>query len=258
MPRVRQTESSERTIDQKIKDLKAVLVEEKKERKKLEKDLDDYRDQLRKENLSEEEKQRLELEKDIAELQLEASKERSREAGKAFSDSMSKAGAQLITDFNRAKNDAIADYLKIQTSMAYGLQGTSRSASEIIKNINSAVSGTGLVKTQNLLSNTNELIRRGISFNVEQRAFLQTLSEDLNMLFDATDGTLVRLINLQRTDLTSQRMAIQANLKEFLTQNYETSTYIVESFKSVSDALFEAQATMGVNSGMQLEAVIQQ
>jgi len=52
-------------------------------------------------------------------------------------------------------------------------------------------------------------------------------------------------------------MAIQASLKTFLNQNYQTSQYIKDGFESVSDALLQAQSLMSANSAMQVEAEVQ-
>jgi len=151
--------------------------------------------------------------------------------------------------------------------MAWALTGSN--ASKSVDNLRDALEGVsrnilgvlgnqGTVKTQQVYENYGKLIKEGILYNAEQRAFLQTLADDLGGIFNATDGSLIRLINLQRTDLTDERLAIQTSLKTFLNQNYETSQYIKDGFTEVSNALLEAQATMTARSGMQLEAVIQQ
>ena len=149
-------------------------------------------------------------------------------------------------------------FLETQSAMAYNLNGTSRSLEGITDNLGKALGGTGLVKQQEVYKNLQNLVNEGILYNVEQRAFLQTISDDLNMVFDASNGSLTRLINLQRVDLSSNRMAIEASLKEFLNQNFETSQYIKDGFANVSNALLEAQSIMNVQSGINLEAVVQQ
>ena len=149
-------------------------------------------------------------------------------------------------------------FLETQSSMAYNLTGTSKSLDDVTGTLGKALGGTGLVKQQAVYENLQDLVNEGIVYNVEQRAFLQTIADDLDLVFNASNGSLTRLINLQRTDLSSNRMAIEASLKEFLNQNYETSQYIKEGFQNVSSALLEAQSIMTTQSGMALESVVQQ
>jgi len=169
--------------------------------------------------------------------------------------------------FKNQVKSAEESFLNQQQAMAWALTGSN--ASKSVDNLRDALEGVsrnilgvlgnqGTVKTQQVYENYGKLIKEGILYNAEQRAFLQTLADDLGGIFNATDGSLIRLINLQRTDLTDERLAIQTSLKTFLNQNYETSQYIKDGFTEVSNALLEAQATMTARSGMQLEAVIQQ
>ena len=165
------------------------------------------------------------------------------------------AGIESLTS---AIDKTIDKFLDTQESMAYNLNGTGVTINKLNESLSKALAGTGIVKQEEVYNHLSELVRNGIIYNVEQRAFLATLSEDLGMMFDATDGSLVRLINLQRKDLTDERMAIQSSLKTFLNQNYETSQYIVQSFQTVSSSLLEAQSFMGAQASMQLEATVQQ
>lgn len=149
-------------------------------------------------------------------------------------------------------------FISSQESMAYGLEGSTRTLSGITESLSKAINGSGLVKQEAVYNNLSKLVDAGIIYNVEQRAFLQTIADDLGGIFDTTNGSLTRLINLQRQDLTSNRMAIRSSLKEFLNQNYETSQYIKEGFQNVSNALLEAQSLMDSKSAMAMEAVLQQ
>lgn len=174
------------------------------------------------------------------------------------SESINKAMDQTITNIKSSFDKITSDFIATQESMAYGLSGSNKSFSGLVDTLNQSIGATGIVKQQRVYENLNSLVKSGILYNVEQRAFLQTLSDDLGMMFNATDGTLTRLINLQRKDLSDERVAIEASLKEYLNQNYQTSQYIKDGFTTVSNALIEAQATMDSPDAMQLEAVVQQ
>ena len=184
----------------------------------------------------------------------EEKKKVEKENAKAWATTITSVGSKLKGTLESTMND----FVRVQESMAYNLNGTDRSLREVSNTLNRAIQGTGVVKQQEVYNNLTKLITNGIVFNAEQRAYLQTLSNDLGMVFDVSNGSLTRLINLQRKDLSSNRMAIEYSLKEFLNQNYQTSQYIKEGFEGVSQALIEAQSLMASDTAMELEAVLQQ
>ena len=53
------------------------------------------------------------------------------------------------------------------------------------------------VSQQKVLENMATMINEGILYNVEQRAFLQTIAKDIATTFDAANGTLLQLIRIQ-------------------------------------------------------------
>ena len=169
--------------------------------------------------------------------------------------------ASMLTSVFAKQRQQLESYMTslntMRESIAYGIRGTNASLSSIVNNINAAVGASNVVKQENLYRNLQSLIESGIVYNAEQRAYLTTLSEDLGMAFRADNASLARLVNLHREDMSSQRMAIEASLKTFLNQNYQTSQYIKQGFESVSNALFEAQALMSTSEAMNFEAVIQ-
>ena len=44
------------------------------------------------------------------------------------------------------------------------------------------------------------MVGKGIAFNVEQRAFLDTISEKIATTFEATDASLLKLVRIQQAD----------------------------------------------------------
>ena len=162
-----------------------------------------------------------------------------------------------VKDLKSSIDSTMKEFISSQESMAYNLNGTSRSLSDVTSTLSNAIGTTGIVQQKKVYENLTALVRQGIVNNAEQRAYLQTLSDDLGMIFDVNNGALTRLIRLQNADLTSHRMAIQASLKEFLNQNYRTSEYIHEGFQQVSESLLEAQSLMSATNAVGLESTIQ-
>lgn len=176
---------------------------------------------------------------------------------KLLSKSINSGLASGVSSIRNTLDSITNSYIEARDKMAYNLNGYNRSINEITDHLTNSLTLVNTVNHQNVFNKLTEMVGKGILYNVEQRAFLQSLSEDLDMVFNATDGTLTRLINIQQKDLSANRMAIEASLKEFLNQNYKTSQYIKDGFVGVSNSLIEAQSLMTTTTGMQMEATVQ-
>ena len=148
-------------------------------------------------------------------------------------------------------------YLKAQQSLAAHLSGSSTSLNDMMNKLQSTLSTTSIVKQQDVFNNLANLVKSGISYNVEQRAFLQTLAKDIDMTFDNWTSSMNQLVRLQNADTTANRLAIEYSLQQFLNENYKTSEYITSSFAEVSNALLSAQSTMTSSNAMTFEAAVQ-
>ena len=101
------------------------------------------------------------------------------------------------------------------------------------------------VKQENIVSNLETLVGKGISYNIEQRAFLMTVKDKIATTFDAADGTLLRLIRIQQADSTAGRLGMESALNAFLNEMYETSEYLTDLASTVRGSLDEVEALMG-------------
>ena len=154
--------------------------------------------------------------------------------------------------------EAVMDrFMETQQSMAYNLIGTGKTLKDVKDDLTEALNGRGIVRIEDVYKKIGGYVKDGIVYNAEQRAYLATLVEEVGLHFNVTSASLLRLVNLQRTDLTSSRLAVADSLKEYLNQNYETSQYIKDGFEKVSDALLEAQSLMNPTAGMELESTLQ-
>lgn len=108
-----------------------------------------------------------------------------------------------------------------------------------------------------MLSSLNELVAQGISYNLEQRAFLQTVTDKVVTTFNALDGTLLAMVRLQQQDTTQARMGMEAQLTKYLNSTYEDSSYLNSLYDTVTGNLFEAESQLGRNASIELEYVVQ-
>ena len=114
-----------------------------------------------------------------------------------------------------------------------------------------------LIKQESVVSNLEKLVGQGISFDVEQRAFLETIKDTIATTFEAADGTLLRLVRIQQQDTTAARLGMESALTSFLNNMYETTEYMQSVAKSVRTSLKEAEALMGSKSAAAFEYQVQ-
>ena len=163
----------------------------------------------------------------------------------------------LGNSLKNALDKSISDYVSSIEKLSYSLNGNLRNYSDITSNLNKVLGGQNLVSQERSFRNLSDIINKGIVNNPEQKAFLQSLSQDLGMQFNVSNDTMRQLIRIQSDDSTANRMAIEYSLNEFLVQNYKTGEYIRQGFADVSRALLMSQSTMSSAMAASYEATIQ-
>lgn len=174
-----------------------------------------------------------------------------------FGKNVEKLASSLQSSLSGQLDSTINSYINNYQSMISSLVGANKDWESITDNLNNALSANSLVRQENVYKNLTELIKAGISENVEQRAFLETISDDLNLLLDTQTGSLARLIRLQDASIAENRVAIEYSLREFLNQNYQTSEYIKDSYLKVADSISELQAINTTSIASSIESALQ-
>ena len=174
-----------------------------------------------------------------------------------FGKNVEKLASSLQSSLSGQLDSTINSYINNYQSMISSLVGANKDWESITDNLNNALSANSLVRQENVYKNLTELIKAGISENVEQRAFLETISDDLNLLLDTQTGSLARLIRLQDASIAENRVAIEYSLREFLNQNYSTSEYIKDSYLKVADSISELQAINTTSIASSIESALQ-
>ena len=174
-----------------------------------------------------------------------------------FGKNVEKLASSLQSSLSGQLDSTINSYINNYQSMISSLVGANKDWESITDNLNNALSANSLVRQENVYKNLTELIKAGISDNVEQRAFLETISDDLNLLLDTQTGSLARLIRLQDASIAENRVAIEYSLREFLNQNYSTSEYIKDSYLKVADSISELQAINTTSIASSIESALQ-
>lgn len=215
------------------------------------------RAELEKQLRDAERRERLEGLKDYKDKFKQANKYLAEDLRDNFGSAISDAAAGLHSTLSKHLDGTINSYVDNYQTMMASLVGSKSDWEKITDNLNNALSASSLIKQQDVYKSLTELVKAGISGNVEQRAFLETLSNDLNLLLDTHTGSLARLIRLQNASIAENRIAIQYSLREFLNENYATSEYIKNAYTKVAESITELQAINTTSDAASMESVLQ-
>ena len=174
-----------------------------------------------------------------------------------FSAAMGRALKSVISTSLQELNTLMNTYASFQSKVNARIQGAGKTYASMENLMTSAVGVQPYIKNQNMVQNLADLVDSGIAYNVELRAFIQTMRDNIATTFDATNGTLLRLIRLQQSDSTAARLGLEASLTRYFNSMYQNTEYLSNSFDSVSAALIEASSTMGNDRAIQFEYQVQ-
>lgn len=197
--------------------------------------------------------------------ELEANKATSEANAAAVSVAVGAMATAIGESMNKAMDEAegmLKDYTGVINSR---LQGSGESftggllGGGILDKVTSLLTTNPFIQSKDMLKSVKQLAESGVSYNLEQRAFLGTISEKIASTFDAFDSNLARLIRLQQADTTAARLGMEAALTKFLNSKYQDSSYLNKGglADSVAASLIDAQATMNRDQGAAFEFTVQ-
>lgn len=267
-------EAAQRNLKDRTKDYELI----KKERKKLRSDLDKTEKQAYKTQIKQYKEDMKKARKEIM-----ASSDTKREGwqkrveanpkdyGAQFGLTMTKAldatfsniTDTLLNDLKNLFESSVEDYAEYQSKVNVRLQGSKYTwqggggSIGLQSKLTNTIGVNALVRLQDVFDNVVTATEQGIAFNVEQRAFLNTIKDEIAATFDAFDSNLMRIIRLQQQDSTAARLGLEAALTTYLNANFQDSSYMSQAFDSVSQGLTEAIAQVGTEAGIEFEYQVQ-
>lgn len=167
-------------------------------------------------------------------------------------------GAGLVSDkinqYAEAANTSFAEYMgKVDARM----QGTDKTYSEMTDLISTNLSVSPYVQVQKVMEQLQQGATQGIAYNLEQRAFLNTIKDKIAHTFDTFDSNLMRIIKIQQADSTVARLGMEASLTKFYNRMYEDSQYLNSLFDTVSGAIVDATSQLSKEASTEFEYVVQ-
>lgn len=178
-------------------------------------------------------------------------------------DTASAVANNLINGIKQMFDSTIQTYGQYQQKINTRLQGSGKSwngyrgIGGIEDKIKSSVGSNPYVKLQSVMDNVVKATEAGIANNIEQRAFLQTISESIATTFEAFDANLLRVIRLQQEDSTAARLGLEADLTNFFNNHFGDTAYLNNSFDIVSQNLIETTSQLNAKEAVEVEYMIQ-
>lgn len=121
----------------------------------------------------------------------------------------------------------------------------------------STLGSSPYVSQKQLYENIDRLSSEGISYNLEERAFLASLSDKIVNSFDVGNATLTRLIRLYQEDFTQAMLGSEAWLTQIFNSMYEDTSYLKNVDDSVMSALTDVMATLDRSDALQFQYDVQ-
>lgn len=188
----------------------------------------------------------------------------------SFSSKLSAAGGELFSKENLSKVlenavsstlnqlDSIIDkYISFQKGVNARLQGSGRTFSSAETLLSTAVGIQPYVKTESMISKLSDLVDTGVAYNLEMRAFLGTVSENIATTFDVANASLLRIVRLQQSDSSAARLGLEASLTRYFNGMFQNTEYLSDEYDIVQNALLEASSTMSKNDAIEFEYQVQ-
>ena len=166
-------------------------------------------------------------------------------------------GSQISNDINKSFKEAETMLTTYQSHIDARLQGSQKNYDDMMGMITTNLSISPYVQTQKVIENMKKAVDQGISYNVEQRSFLNTVADKIANTFDAFDSNLTRLIKLQQADSTAARLGMEASLTKFFNNMFEDTSYLSGLSDSVAAAIIDANSQLDRNQSAEFEYVVQ-
>lgn len=172
---------------------------------------------------------------------------------KALADTLNKISDSYNQSFKQAEQ-LLTDTMGVVNAR---LQGSGASYQDIMNTITSNLSLSPYVKSTKVIESMKKAVDEGIAYNIEQRAFLNSISDKIANTFDAFDSNLTRLIKLQQADTTAARLGMEASLTKFFNNMFNDTSYLTNLSDTIAGTIIDANAVLSRDESTQFEYIVQ-
>lgn len=154
--------------------------------------------------------------------------------------------------------DSAADVLAANVGrINAALEGTGRTYASTTESMVESLGMNRFVKQTDYIQNIARLTAEGVTFNVEQRAILETIRDKTISSFSSMDNHLLRLIRLKQSDVTTSQFGMEAALRNTLNRVFKDSTYMKDMFDGIAGAITDAVLISGGKDVTEYSSVVQ-
>ena len=195
--------------------------------------------------------------RDIKNLELQAKNE---EMLANLSDTIKKGLTDALNKGLNQVSEVIEDVTSHRTKIMARLQGYGGDEydySGMLSTMSRNLAASPYVTQRAFMKKLDEAVDKGIAYNVEQRTFLATVTDEIASTFNAFDSNLMRIIRLQQADSTAARLGMEAALTKTLNQVFSDTSYLSDMYDSVTQAIVDSEATMSRERATEFEYTVQ-
>ena len=169
---------------------------------------------------------------------------------------ISSSASSIINIVDRNIN-LYSQYMGKVTARLQSIDANSGKSFSTVVDKLSTLGSSPYVSQKQLYENIDRLSSEGISYNLEERAFLASLSDKIVNSFDVGNATLTRLIRLYQEDFTQAMLGSEAWLTQIFNSMYEDTSYLKNVDDSVMSALTDVMATLDRSDALQFQYDVQ-
>ena len=183
------------------------------------------------------------------------------EFGKKLDSITSANGKSLLQNAINAIGSSVEKYTGVYAQYMGSIEARIQGAGFTYSNINDVIkknaAANPFYRYTDVLQNVAKLVEAGVSDNVAQRAFFETLSDKIATTFNAAEGSLLEIIRIQQQDSTASRLGMEAALTRTLNHYFNDTSYLSNSFDNVQAALIDLSSTLSSQTSVEFEYIVQ-
>lgn len=164
---------------------------------------------------------------------------------------------KMANGFDKAIDDAMNVFSNYMGRVDARLYGTNLTFTKMQKDITKTLGASRYVSQQKMIDNLYKLTESGIAFNLEYRAWLETVSDRMVTTFDSLDTTLTRLVRLQQADISNASLGSEAILTKFLNSKFKDTSYLNNLYDSVAGILIDSTSQQSATNSIGYQFAIQ-
>lgn len=165
--------------------------------------------------------------------------------------------ADKMDEMSKKIDDNINNFYAYQADIDARLQGSQDDFKGVINTMTTKIGMSAVIKQEEFIKKFKELVDAGITYNLESRTLLATVTDKVISTFDVLSADLQRLIRIQQADTTAARMGIESSINKLLNSMYSDSSYLSSSaHDNITSSILQASAMLSRDMSVEFEYAV--